>query len=134
MTQYHSLMGQEYKTPATQILAQNPKPKPRPVQAPSPAPVPAPAPSPAPRQHRPVDQAEATRIASILRNGDKTTYLTQLKLQSPRKFYSIETKNACSTVGCYNIWQNISSLSPAPSCPTPSQQSSVPPPPTQAAV
>jgi deoxyuridine 5'-triphosphate nucleotidohydrolase len=147
MTQYHSLMGSDHKLPPVlkpnPIQAPTPKPKPRPAPNPAPAPAPDPsppanpnvspppatAPAPAPRIHRPVDQAEAARIVSILRNGDKSTYLTQLKLQTPRKFYSIETKNACSTVGCYNIWQNIANPPPVETCPAP-----VPAPPTQAAV
>jgi hypothetical protein len=99
----------------------NPKPKPVPYQHPTiPPPPAAPAPAPAPTR-QPVDATEVNNIMSILQNGDKATYLAQLRQQSPSKFYSMETKNACSKVGAYSTWQQIASRTqPAPTTPAPS--------------
>jgi hypothetical protein len=100
----------------------NPNPKPNPKPAPTqqphlPPPAAAPAPAPARRQ---VDVTEVNNIMSVLQNGDKATYLKQLRQQSLSKFYSMETKNACSNVGAYSVWQQIvSNTQPVPSTPAP---------------
>jgi hypothetical protein len=108
------------------------KPKPVPYQQPNSAPpASTPALPPAPTAaHCPVDTTEVNNIMSILRDGDKATYLHQLCQQSLSKFYSMETKNACSHVGTYNVWQQIASNQQS----APLTQAPAPPPaPTPAA-